>query len=88
MSLKSSLDLISNADWSIHKNQIVKYGIIYRTNSHCMLAHLFSPGNDTANHVYFFAYELHSKPHPFSVFCDNQRHLRTFRLLSKVKNNV
>lgn len=88
MSLKLSLDLISHADWSIHKNQrVVNNSVLNRTNCH-LLSGLFLPSVDKANHARFFACELHSESHTFSVASGGKSHLQTFRLISKVKRNV
>lgn len=69
MSLKLSLDLNSNVDWSIHKSQSVANRVVLdRTSSHT-LSGLLPPNANKANHACFFACASHPTSHTFSVAC-------------------
>lgn len=88
MSLKLSLDLISNTDWSIQKNQIVVHEIIHRTAFCHLLLSLCFPRHGVAGCTRIFIKAWREKSKTFFLefsgkYCKPQN-----KCLAQVNQNV
>ena len=88
MSLKLSLDLLSNTDWSIQKNQIVVHEIIHRTAFCHLLLSLCFPSRGVAGCALIFIKAWREKSQTFLLefsgkYCEPQN-----RCFQQVNQNV
>ncbi len=88
MSLKLSLDLISNTDWSIQVNQIVAHEVIHRSTHYYLLLCLCFLSIGTAGCARIFIKAWREKPHTFFVKFSGKYCEQKNRLLPQVSQNV